>query len=174
MKGGLIVGAPQPHRRADQERDDADEHQHQVFRGRAAWNRLQRQLVKLLAACPQDRIGQQRALAAGVKERDQISMRLYGGAVDGQQHVARRDARQRAGRPGGHFACHQLPRALHPQHTILGLGPARAQHVGQHQAQKDRHDTNRQQRLAPTQGAPPIIGVTFGRSESGHVSLGRT
>jgi hypothetical protein len=79
-----------------------------------------------------------------VQRREDVRHGLDGPAIDRKQQIARADAGGCRGGPRRALLRDDATAARAPEHAILDLAPARAEHdVRGGQAQQDRRDTHR-------------------------------
>ena len=139
MERRLVIGTPQPHRGADQQREDADGGQREIEAERARGHRrdLDRHLLPRLLS--HDQVAERGSGRARVEHVDDVLHALNLAVADLQQDVAARQPRALTRRAFRDLRRRDLAARDLPQHAVLELGPRRAlHHVQSRQAQQRR------------------------------------
>ena len=123
MQRRLVIGAAEPHGRADQQREDADRGEHEVEPARTRGDRLDRNVDHLLRAQPQDGVVQRGALLAGVEHLDHVLRARDGPAVDREENISYLESGARRPGAGRHFHGRDVVAAGAPEHAVLDLVP---------------------------------------------------
>ena len=126
VQGGLMLRPPQPDRRADQQRENADRRQREIDAAEPGRHGGDRERQHLLRPQPQHRVIEPVAVLRGVEQLHQIAFALDPPSVHRDQDIARLHAG-----PGRRRAVvHDLrgdPFPLRPpEHAVLHLRPRRA------------------------------------------------
>ena len=165
VQRGLVGRPARAHRRADQQREDADRRQHVIEQAGAARHRRQRQVGHFLRAEPQQRVGVPIAGPSLVLQGDHVEPRVDGLVVDGKQDVARLHAGAAGGRRRRHFGGHHAHRALDPEHAVFDfVGRGARNDVRQTEGEQGERHRDGQGRLPPL--TPPRLAVVHGHISS--------
>ena len=126
MEGGRIVGPPQPHGTADEQREDADARENEVKRRIAAGRGRELHRQQLMLPEAEHRVRQSLGVSRLVQGALHIVERFDRRAIDGDQKVAAADPGGHRGAARGNIGGHHAFRPRLPQDTVLELVPGRA------------------------------------------------
>ena len=152
----LIARAPQAHGAADEQREQPDGSEHVIHRARAR-RRRQRDIERLPRSETKQRVGESRAFVAAVLICDNVSRRLDGRTVDGEQHIAPLDAGRVGRRSGSDLLGADAFGAIVPEHAVFDVVPARIHRdVRDAESNQDEDDDRGKRRPAPDE--PGALG----------------